>query len=351
MNMKEQTAELNRIPIGEVGRYLGLDLPAKGSARCPFPDHDDKSPSFEIKQNGLYWKCYGCNASGGSIDLVKHMLGISFLDARRWLLERTSNSFPTNQSRSFKQPLPTTGLKQTERPVSPESVPDFELYTKFLELCPIQPKGRNYLLSRCISNSTIEHFQIGQISNSGAIDKIIKVFGFDRTSSAGLLTKRSTAQRYHPIFPNNSLLFPYLSEAGIVYFQSRSIDDSATGSRWRNLNHRRRKLFNESILDDSSAKSVAICEGVMDSLSAYELNMEAVGLIGVSARLTKEQKLKLKTKKSIQILLDWDEKGEERSNQLMLELQRFGISAVRKVKPSLEINDLNDYLRKKRGKK
>ncbi len=351
MNMKEQTAELNRIPIEEVGRYLGLDLPANGSVRCPFPDHDDKSPSFEIKRNGLYWKCYGCNASGGSIDLVKHMLRISFLDARRWLLERTSNSYLTTQSRSFKQSFPTAGSKKIDRPVSPESVPDFELYAKFLELCPIQPKGRNYLSSRCISNSTIEHFQIGQVSNSGAINEIARAFGFDRTSAAGLLTKRSTAQRYHPIFPSNSLLFPYLTDAGIVYFQSRSIDDSATGSRWRNLNHRRRRLFNESILDDSSVKSVAICEGVMDTLSACELNMQAVGLIGVSAKLTREQKLKLKTKKSVQILLDWDEKGEERSNQLMLELQRFGISAVRKVKPSLEINDLNDYLRKKRGKK
>ena len=318
MNMKEQTAELNRIPIKAVGRYLGLDLPANGSARCPFPDHDDKSPSFEIKQNGMYWKCYGCNASGGSIDLVKHMLGISFLDARSWLLERTSNSYSTNQSRSFKQLLPTAGSNQTDRPVSPESVPDLELYAKFLELCPIQPKGRSYLSSRCISNSTIEHFQIGQISSSGAIDEIVRAFGFDRTSAAGLLTKRSTAQRHHLIFPNNSLLFPYLTDAGIVYFQSRSIDDSATGSRWRNLNHRRRRLFTESILDDSSVKSVAICEGVMDTLSAYELNMEAVGLIGVSAKPTKEQNLKLRSKKSVQILLDWDEKGEERSNQLML---------------------------------
>ena len=198
---------------------------------------------------------------------------------------------------------------------------------------------------------SIEHFQIGQISGSGAIDEIVRAFGFDRTSAAGLLTKRSTPQRHYLIFPNNSLLFPYLTDAGIVYFQSRSIDDSATGSRWRNLNHRRRRLFNESILDDSSVKSIAICEGVMDTLSAYELNIEAVGLIGVSAELTKEQNLKLKTKKSVQILLDWDKKGEERSNQLMLDLQRFGISAVRKVKPSLEINDLNDYLRKKRSKK
>lgn len=41
------------------------------AARCPFPDHDDHSPSFAINiYNGL-WKCHGCNRSGNLITLLR----------------------------------------------------------------------------------------------------------------------------------------------------------------------------------------------------------------------------------------------------------------------------------------
>jgi len=46
------------------------------ASRCPFPDHDDHSPSFAINiENGL-WKCHGCNRSGGLVTLLRE-LGVS----------------------------------------------------------------------------------------------------------------------------------------------------------------------------------------------------------------------------------------------------------------------------------
>ncbi|AEX86500.1 DNA primase (plasmid) [Marinitoga piezophila KA3] len=42
--------------------------------RCPFPDHDDKNPSFNIfeNQNGyLVYKCFGCGKSGSLIDFIE----------------------------------------------------------------------------------------------------------------------------------------------------------------------------------------------------------------------------------------------------------------------------------------
>lgn len=53
-----------------------LGLP-KGRRRiqicCPFPDHDDSSPSFSLFDDNGY-KCYGCGKHGlGAIDFLVHM--------------------------------------------------------------------------------------------------------------------------------------------------------------------------------------------------------------------------------------------------------------------------------------
>ena len=31
---------------------------------CPFPSHDDKTPSFQVNSNGSFF-CHGCKATGG----------------------------------------------------------------------------------------------------------------------------------------------------------------------------------------------------------------------------------------------------------------------------------------------
>lgn len=46
------------------------------ASRCPFPDHDDHSPSFAININNGLWKCHGCNRSGNLATLLRG-LGVS----------------------------------------------------------------------------------------------------------------------------------------------------------------------------------------------------------------------------------------------------------------------------------
>ena len=350
MDMKEQTAQLNQIPIQQVGRYFGLELPLTGSTNCPFPNHIDKSPSFEIKKDTVRWTCYACNIYGGSIDFVIQMQGISFLEARKWLIKQISNSsthFPVH----YRQPLRgKSSTAQSNKMDEQESIPDFELYAEFLELCPLLSEGRNYLTSRCISEKTINHFRIGQIKDYSAIKSLVQIHGFDRVNSAGLLTKKSTKNRINPMFSPQSLLFPYFEDGQIVYYQSRNIAKQACKGRWSNLKHKKLRLYNSQVLNDPKKKNIAICEGVIDTISAHELCFPAIGLIGVHADFTHEEYIKLREKDSVLILLDWDDAGENRSKKLLIEFQRYGISAIRKKCPSKTSKDLNDYLQEKCGK-
>jgi len=36
-------------------------------ARCPLPDHDDKTPSFRYNVAEGWWKCFGCGRGGSDV--------------------------------------------------------------------------------------------------------------------------------------------------------------------------------------------------------------------------------------------------------------------------------------------
>lgn len=58
-------------------------LPLKrGKTNCPF--HDDKNPSFSVKNN--YGNCFGCGWKGGIVQFIMDRDGVSFPDAIRSLI-------------------------------------------------------------------------------------------------------------------------------------------------------------------------------------------------------------------------------------------------------------------------
>ncbi len=72
--------------------------------KCPF--HDEKTPSFKVKQSDNHFKCFGCGAYGDMIDFIVKLKSLSFQDAVRYIanqnnfeLEETSNEVEKPQPR------------------------------------------------------------------------------------------------------------------------------------------------------------------------------------------------------------------------------------------------------------
>lgn len=345
MDNKSATLQLNSISIKDVGLLLGIKLPEKGSARCPFPDHRDSDPSFSISRTRNYWVCYGCDRRGGSIDLVKEMLGISFIDAKRWLKERSDLR---DRSASPRIPRFTAARKPLS---STPSKPDNEVLSALMDISPIGTTGVTYLNKRAISLETIRLAAIGQVQHSrNRLNILIEQFGFERIYGSGLLSKSSTKDNFTPIFPNDYLLFPFFDNGFLQYIQARSIDDSVKSSRWRNLNFHRRIIYKIEKSPVNTEIKNAICEGVIDALSAVELGYRAIALMGVSADIPLELLLDLRFT-NVDVLLDWDVAGEQRATEVMDMLSRLGISAIRKKRPFPQVKDLNEYLVQKAAKK
>ena len=92
-----QLQKLRDLPIEGVAERLGLRV-VRHKALCPFHDDHHASLSFKVSKNT--WRCFVCGASGGTIDLVMRHLGMSFLEACRWL-GCSDGEHPTGRQPSY----------------------------------------------------------------------------------------------------------------------------------------------------------------------------------------------------------------------------------------------------------
>jgi CHC2 zinc finger len=67
-----------------VEALTGEIVPGNGMLSCPLPDHDDRTPSFQVLES--HWRCFGCNRGGGIIDLAAALYGIEPRGQGYWQL-------------------------------------------------------------------------------------------------------------------------------------------------------------------------------------------------------------------------------------------------------------------------
>lgn len=75
--------------IVDVISSCGISLKKKGSnytSTCPF--HNEKSASFSVDPAKQIFKCFGCGASGDSIEFLIKLKGFQFHEAIEWLAEK-----------------------------------------------------------------------------------------------------------------------------------------------------------------------------------------------------------------------------------------------------------------------
>src|SRR5262249_10410932 len=112
-----------RLPLPELMKQLGLAEHAKKGARCPFPGHDDKHPSFSVFQgeDGFYhWKCFSRCGDGDEILFLRRLKGLSLTKAMNLYLDMAG--FPAHRPpKSHEYPSVSSVSQSPECPVSPVS--------------------------------------------------------------------------------------------------------------------------------------------------------------------------------------------------------------------------------------
>lgn len=94
---KSTTQRLRSLPVEAVAERLGLHV-VRHKSLCPF--HDDHHASLSYSTSRNTFRCFVCDARGGTIDLVMRHLNMSFPDACRWLANGTNIILDTYRPRT-----------------------------------------------------------------------------------------------------------------------------------------------------------------------------------------------------------------------------------------------------------
>lgn len=61
--------------------------------KCPFPDHNDKTPSFGYNSEQNRFNCFGCHRSGSTVEFLSFVESISLPEAAKYLVKKTNLNY------------------------------------------------------------------------------------------------------------------------------------------------------------------------------------------------------------------------------------------------------------------
>ena len=280
---------------------------------CPYPDHDEKTPSFSVSPDKNFYYCFGCQKGGDAIKMVMELKSLSFAEAVSYLADRSGVEL-RYEGRSLEEEEAARKRTARRRSAYKALAAAAAYYHKYLLKSPAAEEARQYLKGRGFERSTIGEFRLGYAPPRGGFAEAARGVGLGREAleAAGLLSGKG-GERFW-----DRVMFPISDRRGrIVGFGARALRGDA---KPKYLNSPETELFNkrallygfpqvaEGIRKEGSA---LVVEGYTDVLMLYQKGIKnAVATLGTAMT---EQHLKVLSSHAdtIHLLFDPDEAGEK----------------------------------------
>ncbi len=304
--------------------YVGL---------CPF--HDDKNPSFHVsfKNTKWIWHCFGCHASGDTLNFVIKKEGISFINAYRKLSKLIGQEI-------HKPQLPQNRIKHVEKASVINKAEILKKVTDYYHnTFKENQRGANYLQKRGITNPDIyRDYKLGFVD--GSMKNTLNPEITQQLKQIGILNEKGNEIFY------NCVIFPISDEDGnIVSIYGRNTERQSH----LYLAGKHQGVFNGQSVKTN--KTIVLTESIIDCVSLIQMGINnAVPLYGTNG-LTPDhvQLFKKNLTKEVHLCLDSDESGQMASERLSRELEAVGVATTNIKLP--DVKDVNDYLLSSRNKK
>ena len=286
---------------------------ARFQGLCPYPDHQEKTPSFSVSPDRGFYYCFGCQRGGDTIKLVMDLKSFDFAEAVSYIAERSGVELQFEgggdpdaaRQRALRR-------RQTHKALAAATV----YYHKYLlnSQTPEAQQARRYLEDRKMEHSTIEEFRLGYAPPRGASGFLgmARRLDLDRDTldAAGLLSGRG-GERFA-----GRITFPISDRRGrIVGFGARTLGDAQP----KYLNSPETDVFNKRDLlygfpQVSEAmrreRAALVVEGYTDVLMLYQSGIKnAVATLG-TATTPGHLKLLSNYVEKLYVLFDPDAAGE-----------------------------------------
>src|SRR5215203_1219132 len=166
---------------------------ARFSGLCPYPDHQEKTPSFSVDPDKGLYHCFGCGVGGDTIKLVMDLKSFDFAEAVSYLAERSGVEL---QFEGGGDPDAARQRALRRREIHKALAAATIYYHKYLleSQTPEAQQARRYLQDRKMERSTIEEFRLGYAPPRGASGFLAAArrldLDRDTLDAAGLLSGR-----------------------------------------------------------------------------------------------------------------------------------------------------------------
>jgi DNA primase len=286
---------------------------------CPF--HQEKTPSFNVRQEPAVFHCFGCGEGGDVFKFLMLRERVSFPEAVEMLARRFGVPVPEGRV----EPGPDRREREEMLALMEAAAQHF---TRTLWAAP-GTAAREYLLGRGFRKETLERIRSGAARD--AWDDLLSAlrgkFPPPLLLKAGLVLERQGKEGHYDRFRNRAV-FPILNESGkVVAFGARALD----GSEPKYLNSpetpvysKSRVLYGLSWARDAIAreKRAVLMEGYLDVARAIEQGVAEVAATCGTALTASHARLLRRFAETVVLNFDQDEAGQKaarRSLEVLLE--------------------------------
>ena len=260
------------------GRLVGL---------CPF--HNEKTPSFHVRDDEGYYHCFGCGASGDAISFLREKEGMDFMDAVRFLADLAGMQVPAAG--------PADPAAAGRRDARLAAVDDAARYFQSALAEEVRSGGAvaDYLAGRGVAREQVEGFRLGYAPRKGLLEALGKAgHAAEVLLETGIARRSERDGSVYPYF-RHRLMFPIMDGRGRpIAFGARALEDD---QQPKYLNSSETPLFQKkSVLYNAhlarpmvrDGLPLLVAEGYMDAIAVHASGVAApVAPLGTA--LTEDQ--------------------------------------------------------------
>ena len=316
-DLKERVRDAIDI-VDLVGTYLSLRRAGKAMVGlCPW--HEDSRPSFQVNPERQTFRCWVCNIGGDVFSFLMKMERLEFREALEQLAQRAGIDLPRGRGG-----LPTDEKASILASLSWAA----DRYRDCLRGAPEAKPARDYLASRGLTQQTVDTFRLGYAPP--AWDWLLRQasaagIATSHLAKAGLVVERQDRSGHYDRFRDRAM-FPICDHfSRCVAFGGRVLPGAPPDSA-KYINSPETPLFSKSSMlygldtaRDAMAKSrrAIVVEGYTDCLAARQAGIHDVVAVLGTALGERHAKLLRRYADRIVLVLDGDDAGRRRANEIL----------------------------------
>lgn len=295
-----------------IGRHVSLKKQgANWLGLCPF--HGEKTPSFSVRPDQGFYKCFGCGVGGNVFNFLMKLTGMGFTEALEEMASRVGLPLPTKGGGASHQ------RQQGEREQQRAILDQVRQWFRQQLSADVGAPARAYLRQRGLTEDTIERFGLGYAPPGWRT--LLNHFGGGKQAAqllaqAGLVVIKEQGKGGYDRF-RNRIVFPIHDHRGrCVGFGGRLLVQGTPkyiNSPETLLYQKGRILYGMDRAGQAiqRAQRVVVVEGYMDVIALANHGMDAVVATLGTALTTHHLSRLWKRTKRICFCFDGDTAGKK----------------------------------------